>query len=167
MEEKEKRYRQILRACGVRPTRRRILILQAITEANRPVSAAELMARHRRMGLTMDRATLYRTLNLFLEKGLVERFSSGDSSFRFGAGTRHEQAEAEKSSAHHLGRDSFRHDHPHFFCTSCGRMSCLAGDAVQVQLTAGNQALPGRALKIEVRIDGICQECCEKMEMDH
>ncbi len=147
-EGREERYRQILKKSGVRPTARRILILKAISEGRRPLSASEIMTLQESRGLRMDRATLYRTLNLFLEKGLVQRFSSADSSFRFGIGTRIEDEGGRRL-----------HDHPHFFCTACGRMSCLAADAVNIELPQEASSMPGRAVKIEIRIDGICHEC--------
>lgn len=131
----------ILSQFGLRRTHCRIRVL-------------EILGQHLRKGLseafieselagTFDRATIYRTLNTFLESGVVHRIPDEESGQRF----------ALCLSDCHDGEH--RHDHIHFKCTSCGTTSCLD------EVKTNEIALPSGFITKEIHylISGECPEC--------
>ncbi len=62
----------ILRRCGIQPTPQRIAVLHSVLNTTAHPSAEELLKKVRHDCPTLSRATVYNTLNLFVEKGLVK-----------------------------------------------------------------------------------------------
>ncbi|WP_035250426.1 Fur family transcriptional regulator [Desulfocurvus vexinensis] len=135
------RAAQLLRAAGVRATRKRAQVLDAVLAAGRAVAPAELLERPELAAL-MDRATLYRTLDLLAGRGLVLRTLGPDRAFRYCAG----------------GGAPLGGAHGHFYCLRCHAMRCLPQGALAVE-----QALPPGAAAghVEIRVDGLCAACRE------
>jgi Fur family ferric uptake transcriptional regulator len=117
----------LLRRASVRPTPVRLQVLGSLLRTGYPVSQPEL-ARSRELK-AYDRVTLYRTLNLLREAGLVHAVQGIDGAWRF--------------CAHPLDVVGCPGDHPHFLCFSCGRMNCLTG-----------QRLPHIELPPDMRVEG-------------
>lgn len=90
-----------------------------------------------------DRVTIYRTLQTFIDKGIVHTIPSADS------GTRYALCRENCSEGHH-------HDnHVHFICDACGRTTCLDDVAIpSVSLPKGY-----KVSKIDMVVNGICSEC--------
>jgi len=68
--------REILASKGLRPTAPRVSVLAAVFESPAPESANEIHARLARKGSRVGIATVYRTLALLHESGLVGRMLS-------------------------------------------------------------------------------------------
>lgn len=101
---------QRLAQAGYDPTPRRLAVLDALTAlAQQPhaPAAPELLALVRQY-VTMDKVTLYRVLDLLTGCGVVQRHSGGDGVFRYC-----------------LAREGEAMPHGHFYCTRCGRTTCL------------------------------------------
>lgn len=130
----------LLRRAGVRATNKRKLVLAAVLEAGSAVPPGELLERGAVSG-AMDRATLYRTLDLLADKGLVARTLGPDRVFRYCGG----------------GGAPGAVVHSHFYCERCGLMRCLPPEA----LSLDPALLPEEASvgHVEVRVDGICGAC--------
>ena len=92
---------------------------------------------------TLDRVTIYRTLQVFTEKGLIHSIPGSDGSARYAlcSGT--------CSDGHH------HDDHVHFHCQQCGTTQCLD------QVTIPNIKIPDglRTERIEMVITGYCNTC--------
>ena len=131
----------MLKSRGVAPTPLRKAVFRAIGEYPRPVPAAEIM-RTVRKRLSMNKVTLYRILDLLVEKGLVQRMQAGDRAFRYGMGLTREHPE-----------------HPHFICTECGDMSCLEPDLLPEVHDKASVRDTGMIKQMEVRFRGICTSC--------
>ena len=134
--------RLLLEQRGLEATPRRAAVVDALALLDHAPSAPELLdaVRH---SVQLDKVTLYRTLDLLVEVGLVRRHAGGDSVFRYC-----------------LVADTAPVPHPHFFCTRCKRMSCLP--ALDMPLADALQLPAGqRAERIELRVDGICPTCDE------
>jgi len=101
----------LLRESGVRATRVRLQVLEALIRTGYPVSQPDL-ARLPKLR-ACDRVTLYRTLNLLRDSGLVHAIQGIDGTWRF--------------CAQEPGAAGCPGDHPHFLCRHCGRMICLTG----------------------------------------
>lgn len=124
---------QRLAQAGYDPTPRRLAVLDALTTlAQQPhaFTAPELLALVRQ-NVAMDKVTLYRVLDLLTGCGVVQRHSGGDGVFRYC-----------------LTREGEAMPHGHFYCTRCGRTTCLGPlpDALAQALVAaesGASPAPG------------------------
>ena len=134
-------YEEMLQANGLEPTPLREAVLRSIGSGSRPLAAAEIMAAVRG-SMTINKVTLYRILDLLVDKGLVKRLSAGDRAFRYGMG----------ETRHHP-------DHPHFVCSRCRIMECLEPGlhtlSVREFQTQGKRIIS----HMDIRLEGICESC--------
>lgn len=126
----------LLRRAGVEPTGRRLAVIGVMLAAGRALAPREILVGLGDLDATMNKVTLYRVLDLFVERGLAERHSSGDRSFRYCVAAR---------PGHH-----------HFYCLRCGAMRCLDPALVRLRV----EGLDDVAIeRFEVRLDGVCPAC--------
>jgi Fur family transcriptional regulator, ferric uptake regulator len=94
-------------------------------------------------GETFDRVTVYRTLNTFVEKGIIHHIPTTDNSILYAL------CKDNCEAGHH-------HDnHVHFICEVCNKTICLDEVTVpQVQLPKGFK--PSHA---EMVVNGVCGDC--------
>ncbi|WMW65647.1 transcriptional repressor [Nitratidesulfovibrio liaohensis] len=129
-----------LEHAGLEATPRRIAVLEALAALPHAPAAQELLDTVRRT-TRMDKVTLYRTLDLLVEAGILQRHSGADGTFR------HCMAPAGKNAAH-----------GHFQCTRCGVMTCLP--SLPAALDAAALLPAGVTVEhVEVRLDGVCGRC--------
>ncbi|HEY4061873.1 MAG TPA: transcriptional repressor [Puia sp.] len=90
-----------------------------------------------------DRVTVYRTLQAFLEKGLIHSIPTADNSIRYAL------CKDDCSGGHH------HDDHVHFICNTCGSTVCLE------DVTIPAIKLPGGFVKqqVDMLVSGICKSC--------
>lgn len=126
-----------MRENGLKATKGRLEVLKLFIGAGRPIAQKEIMAMAR---LKLDRASVYRVLNAFLEAGIIHKaYMDG----------RHAVFELPDS----CGED---HCHPHFSCRGCGATTCLKGMKVY------SEGSPGKGFTMErqkVLIEGLCPRC--------
>jgi Fur family transcriptional regulator, ferric uptake regulator len=97
----------------------------------------------KKAGEKFDRVTIYRTLQTFVDKGIIHTIPTADNSIRYAL------CKDECSEGLH-------HDHHiHFVCTSCQNTYCL-DDVVtpEIKLPKGYMAN-----QVEVVVEGICKKC--------
>lgn len=97
-----------LEAKGIKPTTNRILVWKALASEGTPLTLSSI----ERLMVTMDKSSIFRTLNLFLEHDVVHAFEDGRGVINY------ELCEEEGKCDHHDG-------HIHFYCESCQRSFCL------------------------------------------
>ena len=97
-----------LEAKGIKPTTNRILVWKALASEGTPLTLGSI----ERLMVTMDKSSIFRTLNLFLEHDVVHAFEDGRGVINY------ELCEEEGKCDHHDG-------HIHFYCESCQRSFCL------------------------------------------
>lgn len=97
----------------------------------------------KRTGEKFDRVTVYRTLQVFLEKGIIHNIPTADNSVRYAL------CQSNCSEGHH-------HDnHVHFVCTECGNTTCLADVTIpSVKLPTGFQPE-----EYQMVVNGVCKDC--------
>jgi Fur family ferric uptake transcriptional regulator len=90
-----------------------------------------------------DRVTVYRTLQTFMEKGIIHTIPTPDNSIKYAL------CREDCEEGHH-------HDnHVHFICESCGTATCLEDVHVpDISLPEGY-----RATQISMVVNGICRNC--------
>ena len=84
-----------------RPTAQRLLVLDVVTNADRHLTAAEIFEQVRQKDPRIGYGTVYRSLHLLVEHGLIQELTFADQASRYD------------------GRTD-RHDHVH--CTICGAL---------------------------------------------
>jgi Fe2+ or Zn2+ uptake regulation protein len=65
----------VLRERGIQPSAQRVAVAGSVLTAREHLSADEVLARVRETFPQISRATVYNTLNLFVEKGLLRQLS--------------------------------------------------------------------------------------------
>lgn len=113
---------------GVFPTPQRLDIAEAMLTRPQHLSADQVMARMRRQGSRVSKATVYNTLNLFCERGLV-RTVEVDSSRQF--------------------YDSTIEPHHHFFDVDTGELVDIPLDGIRLDVDA---ALPAGTAQVGVDV---------------
>ncbi len=97
----------------------------------------------KKMGADFDRVTIYRTLQTFMEKGIIHSIPSSDNIIRYAL------CKENCAGGHH-------HDHHvHFLCSSCSRTYCL-DDIVTPAIKMPKGYSPQQ---IEVVVNGVCKKC--------
>jgi Fur family transcriptional regulator, ferric uptake regulator len=89
-----------------------------------------------------DRVTIYRTLQSFVEKGLIHSIPTSDNSVRYALCK-------DCTEGHH------HDDHVHFVCSNCEKTICL-DDVVSPKLNLPKGYV---ADNVQVVIHGVCGEC--------
>lgn len=123
----------------MRATRVRLQVLEALIRTGYPISQPDL-ARLPKFK-ACDRVTLYRTLNLLRDSGLVHTVQGIDATWRF--------------CAQEPGAAGCPGDHPHFLCRRCGRMICLTGQRLPHVDVPPNVQVRGKQLVAY----GLCGAC--------
>jgi Fur family ferric uptake transcriptional regulator len=97
----------------------------------------------RKAGEKFDRVTVYRTLQTFVEKGIIHTIPTTDNSVRYAL------CRDNCSEGHH-------HDnHVHFICLQCGTTLCMDDVVVpEIKMRKGFSIN-----EIEVVVKGICLDC--------
>lgn len=96
-------FARYLKEKGLKTTRERTALLEEIFSAHRHFDADDLVSRMRDRGKKISRATVYRTLDLLHECGLVGRVRLNEEKYRY---------ERLRSGEHH----------DHLVCTICGKI---------------------------------------------
>jgi Fur family ferric uptake transcriptional regulator len=97
----------------------------------------------KKAGEKFDRVTVYRTLQAFLEKGLIHSIPTPDNSIRYAL------CKDDCSGGQH------HDDHVHFICNTCGNTVCLEDVTVPaIKLPRGY--IPQQT---EVLVSGVCKSC--------
>jgi len=134
-------YRELLEGVGLAATGNRVRVLEVIGANKFPLTAAEIYATVERT-MRINRVTVYRILDLLVEKHLVERLSAGGRAAHFG-----------------LAPNENHYPHPHFYCTRCGQMDCLSPGSLKIDTANLDRTFPGEIDRIEIRVDGVCKNC--------
>jgi Fur family ferric uptake transcriptional regulator len=130
----------ILKKHKLSVTEARMAVLNAFTDNEEALSHSEIENHTSRF---FDRVTLYRTLQTFVEKGLIHQIPTTDNSVRYAL------CKENCEEGHH-------HDeHVHFVCNSCYRTICLDHVIIpKVRLPKGFQTS-----QVDMIVKGTCDEC--------
>ncbi len=117
------RISELLHEHGVFPTPQRLDVAEVILARPQHLSADQIIARVRRMGSRVSKATVYNTLNLFCERGLLRTVEVDPT---------------------RLFYDSTIEPHHHFFDVETGELLDIPLNGIDIELA---QPLPeGREL---------------------
>ncbi len=133
--------RRILEKAGIEATPIRRAVLAAMAGEDRAVSAREILSAVRRDG-PVNKVTVYRILDLFVDRGVALRHALEGRSQRYCLGAAH-------GSAFHC----------HVWCRRCGRMECMPDAVRELGVAAFVNRLDMDVEGVEIRIDGVCRRC--------
>lgn len=132
--------KEILKRSQLSVTASREKILHLFLEQQGALAHGDI---EKKAGEKFDRVTVYRTLQTFVEKGIIHIIPTADNSIRYAL------CKDDCAEGHH-------HDHHiHFVCTNCKNTYCL-DDIVtpDIKLPKGYTSR-----HIEVVVEGICKNC--------
>lgn len=138
-------YPDLIEAQGLDPTPNRVRIMEVIGNNPSPIRAQEIFTTVRRTA-EINRVTVYRILDLLVEKGLVARLGGGGRSLAYGI------APNENHPAH-----------PHFHCKNCDVLQCLQPGSLKVDVGDYQRSFAGEIRGVDVRVEGICSACLKKV----
>jgi len=127
-----------------RTTQQRYLILEIIERADRHLDADEIYRRARQTSRNISLSTVYRTLQLFKEQGLVKEHQFD--------GVRRCYERTPPSWHHHI------------VCVGCGRVSeftCSSTEKIKSRLTREKGF---KVTDVDVRFMGYCPECQRQLQ---
>ncbi|MBS2096898.1 Fur family transcriptional regulator [Carboxylicivirga linearis] len=125
----------ILAKHGLSRTSIRTKLIQILAEAHEALSSKEI---EQQLDDNVDRVTIYRTIKLFEDKGLI-----------------HKIVVDEQSTKYRLIRENKSTDHPHFHCIKCDKVVCLPDTPLPCcDLPQGFRVSTQNTI-----IEGTCQKC--------
>lgn len=141
MEDEASRFADLLLCHGIKPTANRIIIVEALAGADRPLSMTELEDKVE----SIDKSNVFRSLNTFREHHLVHTIEDGGDSVRY-----------ELCLSTDEGHDDDMH--VHFYCEQCHKTFCLPDTPVpSVNLPEGYVMD-----SVNYVIKGMCAHCAAK-----
>lgn len=132
-------YEGVLHKAGHRVTPQRVLILDAVCAGGGHTTLKQVCNRVRHMDATIDQSSVYRTLKLFVDLGLVvsAETPAGETFY-----------EIPKPKPHH-----------HLICRICGREEEIGPEALQGTIAFVREHY-GFAVDVEhLVLTGVCKDC--------
>lgn len=133
-------FAQFLQQRGDRITQTRRIVLDHALQREDHFLADELAAELAEGANRVSRGTVYRTLALLVQAGLVRQLRDGDMHVHYEA---------------HFGRD----EHEHMICTSCGAFLEFSDPALARRIAAACQQHNFTARNHRVTVFGQCSRC--------
>ncbi len=140
-EEVQRRVDALLALCresGVRATHQRLEVFREVAATEEHPDVETIYERVRRRMPTVSLDTVYRTLAMLEEKGLLKRLELFSGRARFDANTQ----------VHH-----------HFICTRCGKVRDFASEGLDALSTPREAKAFGRVRSLHLQARGVCNEC--------
>ena len=143
MIESSEHLREAFRAVGRRLTNQRRLILEVLQESDEHLDAESLYDQARCCDPDVSLATVYRTLAVLKEMGLVEEHRLGEE---------HGHYEAVRDNPHY-----------HFTCRNCGKVIEFAAPQVAQIEQELSEREGVRVTSTRLHLSGYCSKCKDNM----
>jgi Fe2+ or Zn2+ uptake regulation protein len=127
-----------LRATGRRVTMPRLLVHRHLRAADRHVTAEQLYAELAEQVPSLSAATVYDTLDLLDELGLIRRVSTPRGATTY---------------------DSRTDDHHHMICRACGRVEDLDAEVETAAAEKAAHAAGFAPAFAQLTVSGLCSDC--------
>ena len=129
---------EILNEKNITPSYQRLKILQYLMKSEDHPTVEEIFTALHPEIPTLSKTTVYNTLNVFLEAGIVRMLNFGSTETRY---------------------DANLEEHGHFKCTECGRIYDFTVNLDRINAIS----LPGFVIKEkDVYLKGTCRDCNQK-----
>ncbi len=130
----------ILKQSQLSITESRLKILELFHQQNKALSHADI---ERMSSKNFDRVTVYRTLQTFVDKGIIHTIPTADNSVVYAL------CKETCSEGHH------HDDHVHFICDDCGNTYCF--DKINVPKVSVPKGFSTK--QVNVLVNGVCKNC--------
>ena len=141
-----------VKGCGYRMTLGREATLEVLSQADEHLSAEDIYLRVHKVYPSIGLTSVYRTLDILTNMGLVNKFDFGQDRARY------ELAESSRGKAHHH----------HLVCTGCGRIIDYT-DFIDEEVALLKKTEEGLSQKYNFKItnhfiqfSGLCDHCNEE-----
>ncbi|MDC1203810.1 transcriptional repressor [Salibacteraceae bacterium] len=127
-----------LRSLDLKATSIRVDLLSILSESEKAISYSKIQdSLH-----DFDRITLYRTINTFLEKGIIHKALIEDNETFYAL------------CGHNCTSQGHSHRHIHFKCKKCEQVSCVqTNHSIDIEV-------PGHSIdRFEIEAVGTCDSC--------
>lgn len=129
------------RRLGIKPTHQRTEIYRELMATEDHPNAETIYGNVKKRIPAISLDTVYRTLRLFEQKGIISRVSAAGESMRFDGNTRR---------------------HHHFICVECGKVRDFYSDDFNNLTAPAEVEELGTVGSVHVEIRGVCKTCREK-----
>jgi Fur family ferric uptake transcriptional regulator len=130
----------VLKKAGLSVTESRKTILELFFASEGALAHADI---EKHSSINIDRVTVYRTLQTFVESGIIHQIPTTDNTILYAL------CKDSCEAGHH-------HDeHVHFICVSCNKTNCL-DDVIVPKVKLPNGFLP---LQTAMVVKGTCIDC--------
>lgn len=129
------------RELGIKPTHQRTEIYRELMATEDHPNAETIYGNVKKRIPAISLDTVYRTLRLFEQKGIISRVSAAGESMRFDGNTKR---------------------HHHFICVECGKVRDFYSDDFNTLIAPAEVAQLGEVGSVHVELRGICNTCQDK-----
>jgi len=136
----EQEIKDELKQHGIKNTSAKSTLLCILKNNKAPMSVNNLYQECKKI-TSVNLVTVYRTLEQFHEKKIVQEFLDKDSVTQY----------------EYISQDSLAH--PHFQCEKCDTVFCLGELIFNDALYFANMANEHKVHSINITLNGICQAC--------
>lgn len=130
----------ILKRNGLSVTDSRKKILELFLDAEGALAHADI---ENNTAVNFDRVTVYRTLQTFVEKGIIHQIPTTDNSILYAL------------CKHNCQQGAHHDNHVHFICNVCDKTFCL-DDVTVPAVKLPNGFIPSQAAMV---VTGVCMDC--------
>lgn len=117
------------------------VILELLSNCNTALAHKDF---HNHFGNTCDRVTIYRALDRLVDEGRIHKITNWDGVIQYALC---KECESNNQSLHN-------HEHVHFSCDQCKKITCINSIAIKINLPSGYTVKEQQIL-----ITGICPQC--------
>lgn len=140
---KQELYSDKLESRGINPTAVRVLVLKTLMSVENALSMSDI----EELLPTLEKSSVFRALNLFLEHKLVHTIDDGTGALKYAVCSDGCECTLEE-------------EHVHFYCEKCGKTFCFAGLHIPaLQLPKGFVSSSANFV-----FKGVCSNCSVKEE---
>ena len=144
-------YESLLKSKGLKITKQRLLVLEALSSCpGRYLTTEEIYKKIKTDCPEIGLATVYRTVQLLLELHLIDRINLDDGFVRYEIGS--------------LQGDSDQFHHYHLICRSCGKIIVFRNEFLEELQMRVSEATGFWVVDHEVKLYGYCKECGGKTD---
>jgi Fur family transcriptional regulator, ferric uptake regulator len=127
---------------GIRMTEQRRAILSVIETAKKHLDASQILRKARTLDASVDRSTVYRTLDLLKRHGLIDELDLMHL----------------KGDGHYYERKAGR-DHIHMACLRCGKISEFVSETFETLKRQLESECRFRIVVSRLEVGGYCSVC--------
>jgi Fur family peroxide stress response transcriptional regulator len=142
VERRIERFKAAARGAGVKLTHQRLEIFRAVASSVEHPSAEAVYKAVRRSMPTVSLDTVYRTLWLLTDLGLLTTLGPRQGSVRFDANPEH---------------------HHHYLCVRCGQVLDFESTDLDALRIPDSVSRLGRVLSAHVEVRGVCADCARAL----